>query len=166
MSISDKCPLQTWTGNSPPLPSPYPREPSLLNSFQYHLCGHQVWYKRKKPVSSSFYSFHWFAVHFTFAPPPYFGSLKCSFPSPEAQTHVNHNLNDKGSFIFKEFYASFNRNWLAFMHFISQLVWIHIKICFLIFFFLTRQKSPILHPFAPHKCKKCDVTYSLKYFSS
>lgn len=114
-----------------------PREPSLMYSFQYYLCGHQVRYEREKSVSSFFFlnSFYWFAVHFTYAPPPYFMSLKCSFSSFEAQTHINYNLNDKGSFIFIEFYASFNRNWCAFMHFISWLVWIHIGICFLIKFF-------------------------------
>lgn len=60
---------------------------------------------------------------------------KMQLPTFEAQTHISHNLNDKDSFIFIEFYASFNRNWSAFMHFISQLVWIYIGICFLIKFF-------------------------------
>lgn len=31
-----------------------PREPSLMYSFQYYLCGHQVRYEREKSVSSFF----------------------------------------------------------------------------------------------------------------
>lgn len=84
----------------------------------------------------SFFSLICYFFHIHTPPPPYFVSLKCSFPTSEAQTHVNHDLNDKDSFIFIECYVYFNRNWRAFIHFISQLLWIYIGICFLIKFFV------------------------------
>lgn len=119
-----------------------PREHSLLHSSEYHLWGHQVWCEKERPGSISFYSFHWFAVPFTSAPPPLSMSLKCNFLLSEDQTHINHNLNDKGNFIFIGFYASLNRNWRAFMHFVSQLAWIYIGICFLIKFIWLGRKVP------------------------
>lgn len=136
-----------WAGSLPPPPAP--REPYLLHGSKYHWCGHQVWWEREKPGSSSVSSSHWFAVLFAFAPPPFSRSLESSFSTSEAQTHINRNLDDKGSSIFIGFYASFNGNWCAFMHFISQLVWIYIGICFLIKFIWLDRKIPFcihLHP--------------------
>ena len=46
--------------------SSLPRRTFSPAQSQHHLCGLQVRHEREKPASSSFYSFHWFAVSFTF----------------------------------------------------------------------------------------------------
>lgn len=137
-----------WADGPPPH---CPQRPSLLHGSLYHWCGHQVRSEKwRREASKQFFLFSLICCFLHICPSSLLHEPKMQLPTSDAQTYVNHTLNDKGSFIFIEFYASLNRNWHAFMHFISQFVWIYIGICFLIkFFFWLGRKIPLcihLHP--------------------